>query len=84
MQDKCIATIEKSKFEELRIIIKECKGRRYVDVRTFVEPYADEGQGRIPTKKGITCPLDKLPHLIKALLKAKDEIEAKGLLKDAA
>jgi len=46
-----ITTIEKNRTEELRVALKEYKGHRYVDVRTFAEPYADEGQGRVPTKK---------------------------------
>ena len=49
-----IATVEKNKTEELPIALKEFKGRRYLDIRIFVEPYTDEGQGRVPTKKGVT------------------------------
>ena len=45
MEDLPIATIEKSKIEELRIALKEYRGRRYLDIRTFCDPYADESQG---------------------------------------
>ncbi len=76
-----IATIEKSKIEELRVALKEYKGHRYVDIRTFAEPYADEGQGRVATKKGVTLSLAKLPELIEALQKAEVEARALGLLK---
>ena len=81
-----IATIEKNRSEELRVALKEYKGRDYLDIRTFIEPYADEGQGRVPTKKGITVPLDKLPELIAALQEAERQARAAGLLdaKEAA
>jgi hypothetical protein len=57
MENLPIATIEKSKLEELRVALTEYKGRRYVDVRTYCDPYADEGHGRVPTKKGVTLNL---------------------------
>ena len=75
-----IATIEKNKIEELRVALKEYKGHDYVDVRTYVEPYADEGQGRAPTKKGVALALTKLPELIAALQQAESEARAAGLL----
>ena len=75
-----IATIEKNRSEELRVALKEYKGRRYLDIRTFIEPYADEGQGRVPTKKGITVSLPKLPELIEALQAAEEQARAAGLL----
>ena len=85
MEDLPIATIEKNKIEELRVILAEYKGRRYVDVRTYCDSYADEDQGRVPTKKGVTCPLAKLPDLISALQEAEEQIQAQGLAKyDAA
>ena len=80
--DQDIATIEKNRSEELRIALKEFKGRNYLDIRTFIEPYADEGQGRVPTKKGVTVPLAKLPELIEALQKAEEEARAAGLLRE--
>ncbi len=77
-----IATIEKNRSEELRIALKEFKGRHYLDVRTYCEPYSDEGQGRVPTKKGVTVPLAKLPELIEALQKTEAEARAAGLLRE--
>ena len=75
-----ITTIEKNRSEELRISLKEYKGHRYADIRTFTEPYADEGQGRVATKKGVTLSLAKLPELIAALQQAESEARAAGLL----
>ena len=77
-------TIEKSKIEELRIALKEYKGHRYVDIRTYADPFADEGQGRVATKKGATCPLAKLPDLIAALQEAEEQIRGQGLAKNDA
>ncbi len=79
-----IAAIEKNNTEELRVTLNEFKGRRYLDIRTYIDPYADEGQGRVPTKKGVTCPLAKLPELITALQDAQAQVEAQGLVKSEA
>ena len=76
-----IATIEKNRSEELRIALKEYEGHDYVDIRTYVEPDADHGQGRVPTKKGITLAVAKLPALIDAIREAEKGARAAGLLK---
>ncbi len=76
-----IATIEKNRSEELRIALKEYEGHDYVDIRTFTEPYSDHGQGRVPTKKGITLAVRKLPVLIDAIREAEERARAAGLLK---
>ena len=47
-------------------------------------PNEPEGQGRVPTKKGVTCPLAKLPELITALQDAQAQVEAQGLVKSKA
>ena len=75
-----IASIEKNRLEELRIALKKYKGHSYVDIRTYVEPYVDEGEGRVPTKKGVALALTKLPELIAALQRAESEARAAGLL----
>ena len=75
-----IATIEKNRTEELRVALKEYKGHDYVDVRTYVEPYADEGQDRIPTKRGVTLKPEDLAELIAALQEAEKQARAAGLL----
>ena len=79
-----IGVIEKSKTEELRIALKEFKGRDYLDIRTFADPYADEGQGRVPTKKGITLAPAKIAELIAVLRRAEAEAISQGLLKPEA
>ncbi len=74
MNDQPIATIAKNKTEELRIALKEYKGHRYIDIRTFVEPYVDGDQGRVPTKKGATLAVVNLPELISALKEAEQKV----------
>ncbi len=72
--------IEKNKAEELRVALKRYRGHDYVDIRTYVEPSVDEGEGRVPTKKGVALALTKLPELIAALQRAESEARAAGLL----
>jgi len=74
------ATIEKNKIEELRVTLKGYKGYHYIDARTFTEPYANEDPARVPTKKGITLAVTKLPELMSALKQAEGEARAAGLL----
>ena len=76
-----IATIEKNRSEELRIALKDYEGHDYVDIRTYIEPYSDHGQGRVPTKKGITLAVRKLPALIDAIREAEERARSAGLLK---
>ncbi len=75
-----IATIEKNKTEELRVALKEFQGHNYADIRTYRDPYPDDGQGRAPTKKGVTMAVTKLPDLVAALQQAVSEARAAGLL----
>ena len=75
-----IATIEKNKIEELRVALKEYKGHHYIDIRTYCDRYADQGQGRLRTKKGVALAVTKLPELIAALQQAESEARAAGLL----
>jgi hypothetical protein len=62
-----VAVIEKSGAEEVHIRLNEYARGTYVDIRLFVN-YAGK---RVPTRKGITIPLDMLQPLRDALLKAQ-------------
>ena len=79
-----ITTIEKNRNEELRISLKEYMGHHCFDIRVFCDPNHDEGQGRIPTKKGVTMAVTKLPDLVAALQQAVSEARAAGLLPNRA
>ena len=71
MADRVIAVIEKNRDEEIRVGLSEFKGHNLVSIRVFTEPYEDHGQGRVPTKKGVTCKVAFLPEIIKALQEAE-------------
>ena len=80
MDDHTIAVTEKNKTEEIRISLCEYKGHKLVSLRVFTEPYADHGQGRVPTKKGINCRVTLLPQIVEALQEAEAEVRKAGLL----
>lgn len=69
--EQTVAVTEMSNVEEIRVSLTEFKGLKLLDIRVFAEPYADEGQGRVPTKKGISLKVEKLPDLIAALQEAE-------------
>jgi hypothetical protein len=60
-----IAIIRKSSSDEMRVMWKEYKGRRYLDIRVYTE--TDGKADKVPTKKGVTLRPDLVPELIKAL-----------------
>ncbi|HOV90522.1 MAG TPA: transcriptional coactivator p15/PC4 family protein [Syntrophorhabdaceae bacterium] len=66
-----IGEINKGK-DKIKVALKEFKGKRYVDMRTYFEN--DEGEW-IPTKKGITFSPDLLEDVLKILKDAKKVIE---------
>ncbi len=81
-QDIRVGTIAKNRLEELRITLTEYQGHDLVDVRVFTEPYANHGQGKVATKKGIALSLAKLPALIAGLQAAERRAREDGLLRD--
>ena len=70
--------VEKNKTSELRGSFAEYHGRRYFDLRTYVT--AGAVSDRVPTKKGITCPLDKLPHLLELIENAVTEAKELNMI----
>ncbi len=64
-----IAAIRKTDTAEIRVSIQDHKGRRVVDVRVWYLP--DGGGEFVPTRKGITFDISKLPELIEALARAR-------------
>ena len=79
-----IAVIEKNRGEEFRVAIKEFKGRRYLDVRSYVEPYSTLDGDRVPTKKGITIPFVKLGEIIEALQAAQVAVSDASMHSEAS
>ena len=80
-----IGTLEKSATQDLRVKLSTYQGRRYLDVRTYVT--LDATGERVPTKKGVTVTVAKIPELRALIEKAEAEARAAGLLapeRDAA
>ena len=75
-----IATIEKNSREDVRIALDEFHGAQLIDVRTFADFTSGGPDDRKPTKKGVSLNVAKLPALIAALERARDEAERRGLL----
>jgi hypothetical protein len=59
-----IATIAKSRTEEIRVVVETFKGRQYVDVRIYFE---DDGGAWRPSKKGVALRPEQIGELIEAL-----------------
>ena len=64
-----IAIIPKTSIDEIRVMWSEYKGRRYLDIRVYID--IDGKSERVPTKKGVTLRPDLIPELIKALESAR-------------
>ena len=80
--EKEIAAFNKNPREQLKIQLKEYKGRPYLDIRIYWTP--DGGQTWSPSKKGVTCGLAYLTQLHEAVGQAVatvKDLEAKGELK---
>ncbi|MBP8625338.1 MAG: transcriptional coactivator p15/PC4 family protein [Syntrophorhabdaceae bacterium] len=58
--------------DKIIFALKEFKGKRYIDIRTYFEN--DDGEW-LPTKKGITFSPDLLDDVMKILEDAKKAIE---------
>lgn len=73
-----IATINKSDRDDIRVSLSDFKGKRYIDIRLFVETEKEEE--RIPTKKGVTFSVDLYPEFRKAVEMLEATLLRKGLI----
>lgn len=79
-----VATINKNRREELRVVLDTFKGQKLLDVRVFAAITATSDTVMAPTKKGISLQASLLPELIEALTAARDTAQAMGWLEEAA
>jgi hypothetical protein len=79
--EELIATIAKNPEEEIRIALREFKGRTYIDIRTYWK--SREGDPG-PTKKGVTLNPEFFPELKKAVLDLETLLVSNGLLGQGA
>lgn len=63
---------------EVRVTLDEYKGARTIDVRLF-EPFT-AAKVPMPTKKGLTLSVTRLPELARALADAEARARALGLI----
>lgn len=80
-----IVTLPKNDREQLKIQLREYKGRPYLDIRIYWTP--DAGQTWSPSKKGVTVGLANLGLFQEAIGKAASlvkELEASGQIKTSA
>ncbi len=71
MTDIAIGIVEKNKTSELRGRFAEYHGPQYFNLRTYVT--AGASGDRVPTRKGVTLPLDMLPRLLELIENAVTE-----------
>ncbi len=78
--DEPISIIEKGRTSDVRVSLSEYNGRTYLDIRTHV--VVDATGDRVPTRKGITLAINKIPELREAIEAAEAEARELGLLTD--
>jgi hypothetical protein len=76
--DRLIAKFRKNTLEEIRISATEFQGRQLVDIRIFAGP---RGQETVPTRKGISIPIELYDEFKKAINSLEEILEEEGLLK---
>jgi hypothetical protein len=73
MADKLIAKMEKNSQEEIRFSLQEYRGTDLIDIRVY---YGSGSDDMIPTKKGISIPLELFEEFMKQLGKVKEIVIA--------
>jgi hypothetical protein len=74
MADEVITKMEKNSQEEIRFSLQEYRGTDLVDIRVY---YDGGSSAKIPTKKGISIPIERFEELMECLRKAKKTISEK-------
>ena len=72
MESQVVSQFKKNESEEIRISTRVYKDKLYVDLRLFFLP--KDGAEWIPSKKGITLPIEHLPALREGLEKAEQAV----------
>jgi len=71
VDDKLIGTVSKTSVEEIRVALREFRGRCYLDVRTYY--FGDDGEWH-PTKKGVTVGVAGFQEFYALVKKASREL----------
>lgn len=75
--DRLISKFRKNSLEEIQVSAREYQGRQLVDIRTYI---GSRGQETVPTKKGITIPIELYSEFRKAMRDLEDILEDEGIL----
>jgi hypothetical protein len=74
--DKLISKFRKNAIEEIQISAREFQGRQLVDIRIYAGP---RGQQTVPTKKGVSIPIELYGEFRKAIRNLEDILEEEGI-----
>jgi len=74
--DRIISKFRKNSIEEIQVRLREYEGRHLIDLRTFVGP---RGQETLPTKKGISIPIELFPNLKEAIQQVEEALDEDDL-----
>ena len=76
--DKTVATFKKNTFQEIRVGIREFKGKDLVDIRTWT---MIQGAGEmVPTAKGVSINVSLFPELRKAIADVETVLKENRML----
>ena len=78
MVDRLVATIDKKNCEQIRILAKEFKGRRCIDVRVYAS--SRPGEEKWPTGKGFLVSAEEWNLFREGLIHAEKELKESGWL----
>jgi hypothetical protein len=73
-----VGAIGRGKNKEIRVLLAEFQGAKYVDIRAYYQD-KDDGEWK-PTKSGVTVPPAKLSELRDLLDVAEEQAESAGWL----
>lgn len=73
-----IATIEKNRTDEIRVMLRTWKDRWQVDVRIY---FPDKDGKMTPSKSGVSLSVEKLEELAEAINAALDRAREQGMAK---
>jgi hypothetical protein len=76
VDDITVATLRKNARESIRVLLREFKGRRFLDIRLF----ASNGVEEVATKSGIAIRPELIQPVREALEEAERLAKEKGML----
>ena len=74
-KDGLITSMPKNSMEEYRFSLQEYRGCELIDIRVY---YESSNKGMIPTRKGISVPIEQFPAFIDCLSKVGKAIKQSG------